>query len=124
MNHTDDDGRTFRHLRLVEDLPTVLSGREARRISKGISAIGAEPITPVRLQQLWAGAEMTRGERASIQVWTEHRKRDLQQVRDDVTVLNAILWRLVPIVLGALMLMTVIMSVYLVKHASEIQVTW
>ncbi|MFV8176704.1 hypothetical protein [Mycolicibacterium peregrinum] len=123
MNHTDEDGRTFRQLRLVEDLPDVpdtLSGHDARRMSKAISASGAEPISAARLQQLWAGAKMTKEERASIQIWTEHRKGDLQRIRDDVRALNDIIWRLLPIILGALVLGIAIMSIYLVKHASEI----
>lgn len=113
MNHTDGDGRTFRQLRLVEDLPAALSGRDARRISKKISAIGAEPISATRLQQLWAGAEMSNEECASIQAWTEHRN-------DKADVLYAIFWRLLPVILGALVLATAIMWIYLVKHASEI----
>lgn len=117
MDDIEGQDSTIRHLRLIEGIPASLSSREAHTVSKEISALPVRPVSPARLQQLWAGANPTEGEIASLEAWSDYCARETQRLRGDTDRLRAITWR---VIAATLVLWMVVAVIYLVTHAHEV----
>lgn len=117
MDDIESHDSTTRHLRLIEGVPAPLSTREAHTVSKEISALPVHPVSPARLQQLWAGANPTEGEIASLEAWSDYCARETQRLRGDTDRLRAITWR---VIAATLILWMVVAVIYLVTHAHEV----
>ena len=79
-----NDDPDVRRLRVVDGIPASLSGREARAISREISALHVSPIPASRLQQLWAGSSPTRNEAAALNSWRDFAERDTRRMQTQV----------------------------------------
>lgn len=73
-----------RRLRVVDGIPASLSDREARAISREISALNVPPIPASRLQQLWAGSSPTRNEAAALDSWRDFAERDIRRMQTQI----------------------------------------
>lgn len=96
--------------------PQLLSRREARSISKELWRIG-QPISAVRLDDIYAGSHMTASERASLQALNQHNSAELPVLRDRAARLRELKWRLI---IGALVIWTVLLGLYFLIHAAEL----
>lgn len=117
MDDIERQDSTIRHLRLIEGVPASLSSREARTVSKEISALPVHPVSPARLQQLWAGANPTEREIASLEAWSDYCSRETLRLRGHTDRLGAITWR---VIAATLLLWMVVAVIYLVTHAQEV----
>lgn len=84
-----------RRLRVIDGTPPSLSDREARKISREMSALRV-PISATRLQQLWSHeASPTASESTALQTWNQYCVRDAQRIRDHNDRLQKVLWKAV-----------------------------
>lgn len=80
-------------LRVIDGIPPSLSDREARTISREMSALRV-PISATRLQQLWSQEAIpTASESTALQTWRQYCVRDAQRIRDQNDRLQKVLWK-------------------------------
>lgn len=110
-----------RRLRVIHGIPRSLSGREARKKSREISALGVSPISAARLQQLRmrAGASPTRDEAASLDSWRDFAERDTRRMQTQVDRLRPWVRRAV---WANVIVWTVVIGLYIASHIDAIGV--